>query len=61
MVLNDIERLIIRKELILVFKRSEVKFSWMERCIIWLLFNDYKLKEIVMVLNLEFKVVYNVI
>ncbi|MEJ7488204.1 RNA polymerase sigma factor, partial [Staphylococcus pasteuri] len=56
--LNDIERSIIRKELTLAFKRSEVKLSRMERRIIRLLLNDYKPKEIAMVLNLESKVVY---
>lgn len=55
--LNDIERSIIRKELTLAFKRSEVKLSRMERRIIRLLLNDYKPKEIAMVLNLESKVV----
>ena len=59
--LNDIERSIIRKELTLAFKRSEVKLSRMERRIIRLLLNDYKPKEIAMVLNLESKVVYNAI
>ena len=53
--LNDIERSIIRKELTLAFKRSEVKLSRMERRIIRLLLNDYKPKEIAMVLNLESK------
>ena len=61
MALNDIERSIIRKELTLAFKRSEDKLSRMERRIIRLLLNDYKPKEIAMVLNLESKVVYNAI
>ena len=61
MALNDIERSIIRNELTLAFKRSEDKLSRMERRIIRLLLNDYKPKEIAMVLNLESKVVYNAI
>ncbi|PZQ00377.1 MAG: RNA polymerase sigma factor, partial [Staphylococcus epidermidis] len=48
-------------ELTLAFKRSEDKLSRMERRIIRLLLNDYKPKEIAMVLNLESKVVYNAI